>query len=136
MPPTAFRGSPEPGTHHPHDQAAHPQATRPAPDEQAAGHRLADREQDQLASDQAEGMRMPSRIGEDPPPIFTRLVIRLARAQLQQPGLGLVQVLDREVEVELQGNSLVRPARSPVVVDPLKADEESVLTAETGEVGV
>ena len=79
---------------------------------------------------------MPSRIGEDPPPIFTRLVIRLARAQLQQPGLGLVQVLDREVEVELQGNSLVRPARSPVVVDPLKADEESVLTAETGEVGV
>lgn len=51
---------------------------------------------------------MPSRIGEDPPSIFTRLVIWLARTQLQQP--GLVQVHGREVEVELLGKGLVRPA--------------------------
>lgn len=57
---------------------------------------------------------MPGRIGEDPPPIRVRLVVRFARAQLQQPGLCLVQVVDREVEVKLLGNSLIGPARSPV----------------------
>jgi hypothetical protein len=52
-------------------------------------------------SDDAEGM--PSRIGEDPPPVLMRLMIRLARAQLQQPGLGLVQGHD----VEAKGRALV-----------------------------
>ncbi len=66
-----------------------------------------------------------------------RLVIRFARTQLQQPGLGLVQALrDLEADVKLLGNDLVRPTRSRVVLDPLEADEKSVLTVETGELGV
>ena len=72
---------------------------------------------------------MTSGIGENPRPGgLIGLVIRLARAQLQQPGLGLVQIHDVEAEVQLLGNDLVRPARSAVAVDPLKTDEESVLT--------
>ena len=48
---------------------------------------------------------MPGRIGEDPPPALVRLVVRLSRARLQQPGLGLVQaLLDLEAEVELLGD--------------------------------
>jgi hypothetical protein len=50
---------------------------------------------------------MTGRIGEDPRPAgLVGLVIGLARAQLQQPGLGLVQVRDVEAEVELLGNGL------------------------------
>jgi hypothetical protein len=80
---------------------------------------------------------MPGRVGADSPALApTRLVIRLARAQCRQLGLGLVQVLHREVEVELLRHGLVGPARSPVVVDPLEADEESVLTRDASEVGV
>jgi hypothetical protein len=80
---------------------------------------------------------VPSRIGEDPRLVPMRLVIRLACTQLQQPGLGHLQVLiDLEADVKLLGNDLVGPARSPVVVDPLKTDEESVLTVEAREVGV
>lgn len=90
----------------------------------------------QSAFDQAEGM--PGRISEDPRSgLIVRLVIRLARTQIQQLGLGVVQVVpDVEADVKLLGNGLVRPARSSVVVDFLKADEKSVLTVETGEVGV
>lgn len=81
---------------------------------------------------------MPGRISEDPRSgLVMRLVIRLARTQIQQLGLGVVQVVpDVEADVKLLGNGWVRPARSSVVVDFLKADEESVLTVETGEVGV
>ncbi|SFH16817.1 hypothetical protein SAMN02787118_15212 [Streptomyces mirabilis] len=81
---------------------------------------------------------MPSRISENPRlGLIMGLMIWLARAQLQQLGLGLVQVVsDVEADVKLLGNGLVRPARSSTVVDPLKADEKSVLTVETGAVGV
>jgi hypothetical protein len=66
-----------------------------------------------------------------------RLVIRLARAQFQQPGLGFVQVLvDLEADVKLLGNDLVGPARSLVAVDPLQTDEKSVLTVDAREVRV
>ncbi|SMQ17247.1 hypothetical protein SAMN06272771_3636 [Streptomyces sp. Ag82_O1-12] len=81
----------------------------------------------QSAQTDAEGM--PSRIGENPRLVAMRLVIRLARTQLQQSGLSHSQILiDLEADVKLLGNDLAGPARSPVVVDPLKADEESVLT--------
>lgn len=79
---------------------------------------------------------MPSRIGEDPRLVPVRLVIRLARTQLQQPGLGHLQALiDLEADVKLLGNDLVGPARRPVVADPLKPDQESVLTVEAREAG-
>ncbi len=86
------------------------------------------------APDDAEGM--PGRISEDPPPVLMRLVMSLACSQLQQPSLRLVQVRDVEAKVKLLGNGLIRPARRPVVVDPLKAYEESILTVETGKVSV
>lgn len=83
------------------------------------------------ASDHTEGMSC--RIGENPR-LVMRLMIRLARTQLQQSGLSLVQVLlDLETDVKLLRNALVRPARSTVVVDPLEANEKSVLAVETGE---
>lgn len=65
---------------------------------------------------------MAGRVREDPPPGTARLMVRLAGAHFEQPGLGSVQVLDREVEVELLRNRLVGPARS-LVVDPLEAEE-------------
>lgn len=89
----------------------------------------------QSASGDAEGM--PLWIGENPCLVPVRLVIRLARTELQQPVLGFGQVvLDLEADVKLLGNGLVGPARSPVAVDPLKTDEEPVLAVEAREVGV
>jgi hypothetical protein len=66
------------------------------------------------------------RVGQDAVLGLVQLVLRLARTQLQQLGLSLVQgLLDLEADVKLLGNGLVGPARSTVVVDPLKTDEES-----------
>ncbi len=62
-------------------------------------------------------------VGEDAPPVAARLEPRPGRAQLQQPGLGLVEVVNREVEVDPLRDALVRPARRPVVTDPLEPDE-------------
>lgn len=82
----------------------------------------------------AEGM--PRRIGEDPVPVFI-LLLWLARAQLQQLGLSLIQLLHNlEADVQLLGNDLVGPARSPVVVHPLEPDEETILSGEPGEFGI
>ncbi|KOU23385.1 hypothetical protein ADK52_18105 [Streptomyces sp. WM6372] len=78
---------------------------------------------------------MPSRVSEDPPSLIW-LVIRFARTQFQQSDLGLIQVVHLEVEVELLGQALIGPAGSTIRVDPLESDEEAVLTAETGEVGI
>ncbi|GES28302.1 hypothetical protein San01_07890 [Streptomyces angustmyceticus] len=44
---------------------------------------------------------MAGRVEEDPPPVAARLVFRLDRAQPQQQRLGLVQIVDREIEVGL-----------------------------------
>jgi hypothetical protein len=80
---------------------------------------------------------MSSWVSENSRFVPVRLVIRLACTELQQPGLGSTQVLiDLEADVQLLRNDLVRPARSPVVVDPLKTDQESMLTVEAREVGV
>jgi hypothetical protein len=80
---------------------------------------------------------MSSWIGENSRFVPVRLVIRLACTELQQSGLGFTQVLiDLEADVQLLRNDLVRPVRSPVVVDPLKTDQESMLTVEAREVGV
>ncbi len=66
-----------------------------------------------------------------------RLMLRLARTQRQQPGLGHVQVLiNVEADVKLLGHDLAGPTRSPVVVDSLKTDEESMLTIEAREIGL
>jgi hypothetical protein len=80
---------------------------------------------------------MSSWIGENSRFVSVRLVVRLARTESQQPVLGFTQILiDLEADVQLLRNDLVRPARRPVVVDPLKTDQESMLTVEAREVGV
>ncbi|SOF03325.1 hypothetical protein SAMN05446589_10621 [Streptomyces sp. OV198] len=75
---------------------------------------------------------MPGRISEDPPSVATRLVLRFGRAPLQQQGLRLVEVIDRDVEVALLGRGLVRPTRSLIVVDALKTDRKPVLAGDAG----
>jgi hypothetical protein len=77
---------------------------------------------------------VPGRVGEDPPPVAARLELGLGGAQLQHQRLGLVEVVDREVEVELLWHALVGPARRPVAIDPLEADPEPVLAGECGEI--
>lgn len=66
----------------------------------------------------------------------TRLELRLDRAQLQEHGLSLVKVIDREVKVYLLRYGLVRPARGLIVIDPLETDAEPVPAGEPGEVTV
>jgi hypothetical protein len=63
---------------------------------------------------QAEGV--PGRVGEDAPPAAARLGFWLCRAQLQDEGLGVVQVVDREVEVKLLWRALARPTASSLPV--------------------
>lgn len=79
---------------------------------------------------------MPGRVGEDTPPVSARLVLRFGRTQLQQQGLRLVEVLDREVEVALLRHGLPGSPRSPVAIDALEADDEAVRAGDAGEVGV
>jgi hypothetical protein len=73
-------------------------------------------------------------VGEDPPPLAARLELRLGCAQSQYQGLDLVQVVGREVEVELLWHALPWPARRLVAVGSLEADDEPVLAGEPGEV--
>ncbi len=102
---------------------------RPAP----AGFPRLRRGRSRQAPDDAEGM--PGRIREDPPSVLPRL-IRFTRPQLQQPGLGRVDIHDPETAVQLLRYDLAGPARSSVVVNPLKPDVEPAFTVQRGELGV
>lgn len=73
---------------------------------------------------------------EHPPPSSTRLIFWLGRAQLQQQSFRLIKVVDREVEVELLRYGSIGPTRSPMVIDPLEADEEPIVAADASEVTV
>ena len=77
---------------------------------------------------------MSGRVGEDPPPVLVWLKRQLLRAEFKEPGFGVVKIFDREVEMKLLRHALARPARSPVIVHPLEADEESILAGKSSEV--
>jgi hypothetical protein len=78
---------------------------------------------------------VPGGVGEDAPPVVVRLELRLGCAQFQDQSFGLVEVVDREVEVELlRHHALGWPGRCLVVVGSLEADEEPVLAGEPGEI--
>lgn len=79
---------------------------------------------------------MTGGVSENPPPVSTWLIFRLGCAQLQQKSFRLIEVVDREVEVELFRYGLVGPTRSLIVNHPLEADEEPVVATEAGEVTV
>jgi hypothetical protein len=77
---------------------------------------------------------VPGGVGEDAPLVAARLEVWLGRAKFQDQGFGLVEVVDREVEVELLWRALAGPAGCLVAVDSLETDEEPVLAGEPGEV--
>ena len=76
---------------------------------------------------------MPGWVGEHPPLIAAGLEHRLGRTQLHQHGLGLVKIVNSEVEVELLRHALARPLRRPVAIDPLETDEQPAIVGEPGE---
>lgn len=73
---------------------------------------------------------MPGGVGEDAPLVTARLEVWLGGAQREEQGLGLVEVVDREVKVELLRYVLAGPAGWLVAVSSLEADEEPVLLAQ------
>ena len=79
---------------------------------------------------------MPGGVGEHAPPVTARLGRWPGRAQFQEEGIGLIEVVDREVKVELLWHALTRPTRCLVAVNALEADEQAVLASEPGEIAV
>jgi hypothetical protein len=53
---------------------------------------------------------VPGGVGKDAPLATARLEVWLGGAQLEEQGLGLVEVVDREVKVELLRHVLAGPA--------------------------
>jgi hypothetical protein len=72
-------------------------------------------------------------IGKDGCPVTVRLAFRLGCTKSQKHRFGLVEVINREVEVRLLRGALAWPVRCPVAFGPLKADEESVLTGQAAK---
>jgi len=62
------------------------------------------------ASAPGQAERVPGRVEEDPPSVAARLVVRFDRAQAQQQRLGLVQVVECEVEVDVLRRGVIGPA--------------------------
>ena len=60
----------------------------------------------------------------------------VAPSPISQQGLGLVEDVHLEVEVDLLRHGLGGPARRLIVVDPLEADDEPTPAGESGEVPV
>gem|GEM_PF-4965376 len=54
---------------------------------------------------------MPGWVGEDARPVAARLELWLGGIKLKDPRLGLVEVVNFEVEVELLWHALIWPAR-------------------------
>ena len=80
------------------------QAAHPGPDHQDVGPAAAHRGTVSGGSAlllEAKAERVAGRVGQHPPALAARLVIRLGRSGVQAGRLGLVQVGDVEVEVEL-----------------------------------
>jgi hypothetical protein len=76
-----------------------------------------------LRREQAEGMT--GRIEKDAGAAPARLMLGSSRAQGQHQSHSGVEILDREVEVELLGDLLVGPLGSPVALDPLEPDSST-----------
>jgi hypothetical protein len=70
---------------------------------------------------------MPGWVGEDGRPVAARLELWLGCTQLEYPCLGLVEVVDFEVEVELLWHALIWPAGRLVAVGPLGSGQSSVI---------
>ncbi|GGM62063.1 hypothetical protein GCM10011608_53990 [Micromonospora sonchi] len=68
---------------------------------------------------------MPGGVEVDPPSVTARLKVGLGSAQRQHHGLGLglIDIVDGEIEVQLLRASLRGPARRLVTIDALKTDE-------------
>ena len=74
--------------------------------------------------------RVTCGVEKDAVPIPARLMLGSSRTKGQHQIYGCVEILDGEVEVELLGNLLAGPLRSPVVLDALEPDSSAAAAGE------